>query len=504
MTAEQPQVFVSYTSHDRSVAEEVYRSLTTSGFRCWMAPYDITPGENYPRAIMQAIAVVEVFVLVYSGAVNQSRHVQGEVNQAFNRNLPILPFRIENVAPSEELGYFLGTFHWFDAFDRPWQEQLGDLSARIHKLVSGSAVRSAARSQEDAEPTGFDSVVREPRKLCGLRIGSYVLDAPLGAGGSGLVYRARHATLGQQVCVKLFYPVQADLARIAAAMQRGLRGLAAIQHPNVIRMIDQGTAAVVGSTVAYVVMELVQGVDLFQYASKLDGGGDLHSLQRRVRVARQIVAGMEAAHQCRFFDEVGFQQTGVLHGDLKPANILVRQGDAPVILDFMLADLQHLVDPRWREEHLRGSQARRAADELAMTRMADTCAFGTPGFMSWEQEQQGVVTVSSDIYSLGITLSLLFFPMYAQTVDGSGFLPQFSGRDLKAILDPDQMDPSRVSQRVFGGMETLPLRILLGRMISDDEERRPKSMQAVGEELARIDAELKAFNAEATDTAGSD
>lgn len=56
LSADTPDVFVSYTSQDRQVAEEVYRSLGRNGFRCWMAPYDITPGEKYPRAIVRAIS----------------------------------------------------------------------------------------------------------------------------------------------------------------------------------------------------------------------------------------------------------------------------------------------------------------------------------------------------------------------------------------------------------------------------------------------------------------
>lgn len=496
MPAEDPDVFISYTTQDRVVAEDVYRALSQNGFRCWMAPQDITPGEKYPRAIVRAIGAVQVFVLIYSAAANRSIHVQGEVNQAFNRNLPILPIRIEDVKPSEDLEYFLGNFHWLDAFDRPWTEQLGELSIRVRKLVEQSPRRkSDAPGPVRNEAATFDSIVRDPAKLCGLKVGSYVLLSPIGAGGSGLVFKARHATLGQTVCVKLFYPVKADMSRLAGAMQRGLRGLAALSHPNIIRILDQGTATIVGSTVAYLVMDLIAGDDLLRWTTALPdyATDDQETFPRRLSVARQIVLAMQTAHESRFLDDVGFEQTGVLHGDLKPANILVRAGDSPMLLDFMLADLHRLVDPRFRDERQQASQARLDAalgESLAATSNL-TGLFGTPGFMSWEQERQGIVTTRTDIYSLGITFCLLFFPAVAEGVDEVGFNHRDLGPgcDLKSVLDPNTGDSRNASRRIFGGPQTLSLRNLLGRMISDDEHQRPASMRAVAEELARIQSE---------------
>lgn len=505
MAAADPDVFISYTSQDKAVADDVYRALSQSGFRCWMAPQDITPGEKYPRAIVRAIGAVQVFVLIYSAAANRSSHVQGEVNQAFNRNLPILPIRIEDVKPTEDLEYFLGNFHWLDAFNRPWAEQLGELSARVRKLVDQSPRHEAAEpvpvptpAAARSEAVTFDTVVRKPERLNGMKVGSYVLLSPIGAGGSGLVFKARHATLGQTVCVKLFYPVQAEMARVTAAMQRGLRGLAALSHPNIIRILDQGTATVAGSAVVYLVMDLIAGADLLRWTTSLPdyAAGDPQTFPRRLGVARQIALAMQAAHESRFLDDVGFEQTGVLHGDLKPSNILVRAGDSPVLLDFMLADLQRLVDSRFREQ--REAESKQRLDAALRESIAETQTltgiFGTPGFMSWEQEQQGIVTTRSDIYGLGVTFCLLFFPAVAEGIDEVGFNHRDlgPGRDLKSVLDPNSGDGRNASRRIFGGEETLSLRNLLGRMISDNESQRPASMRAIGEELERIQNALKA------------
>jgi serine/threonine protein kinase len=203
---------------------------------------------------------------------------------------------------------------------------------------------------------------------------------------------------------------------------------------------------------------------------------------------------MQTAHESRFLDDDGFEQTGVLHGDLKPTNILVRAGDAPVLLDFMLADLQRLVDSRFREE--REAESRQRLHAALSESIAETSTltgmFGTPGFMSWEQEQQGIVTARSDIYSLGVTFCLLFFPAVAEGVDEVGFNHRDlgKGRDLKSVLDPNSGAGRNASRRIFGGSETLSLRGLLGRMISDDELQRPVSMRAIAEELESIQNEF--------------
>jgi len=109
---------------------------------------------------------------------------------------------------------------------------------------------------------------------------------------------------------------------------------------------------------------------------------------------------MLAAHETIYMDQVGFEVHGVLHGDLKPGNIIVSAREIPIVLDFLLVDVQRLLDPR-------------VIPVLRPYERKDvrtTAAFGTPGFMAPEQAEHGIVTVSTDIYGLGITLCHLFLP----------------------------------------------------------------------------------------------
>jgi hypothetical protein len=77
--------FVSYASHDTSVADFIVEALEKHGLRCWIAPRDVTPGSHYADHIMSAISRAKVLVLVLSGSALASKHVGKEVERAFRR-----------------------------------------------------------------------------------------------------------------------------------------------------------------------------------------------------------------------------------------------------------------------------------------------------------------------------------------------------------------------------------------------------------------------------------
>ena len=121
-------VFVSYSSKDKPVADAVCAMLEGRGTRCWIAPRDILPGRDWGEAIVEAIQHSQVMVLVFSKSANASQQVKREVERAVNRGVIIVPFRIEEVQPSKNLEYFLGTPHWLDALTRPLERHLEYLS----------------------------------------------------------------------------------------------------------------------------------------------------------------------------------------------------------------------------------------------------------------------------------------------------------------------------------------------------------------------------------------
>ncbi len=93
--------FVSYCSVDKEAALLVCRALEASNIPCWIAPRNITPGEDWGAEVVKAIDQSHIMILVFSGRCNDSLHVKNELLRAVNGNVPILPFRIENTKPGE-------------------------------------------------------------------------------------------------------------------------------------------------------------------------------------------------------------------------------------------------------------------------------------------------------------------------------------------------------------------------------------------------------------------
>ncbi|MDP9088234.1 MAG: TIR domain-containing protein [Pseudomonadota bacterium] len=108
-------VFVSYSSLDSPIAEEVCAALESEGYSCWIAPRDVVPGEFYADAIVRAIDSATVVLLVLSLHSNNSPHVVREIERATSKRRPVLALRIDHVQMQPALEYFLNASHWLDA-----------------------------------------------------------------------------------------------------------------------------------------------------------------------------------------------------------------------------------------------------------------------------------------------------------------------------------------------------------------------------------------------------
>lgn len=128
-------VFISYSSKDKVVADAVCARLEAHGVRCWIAPRDVLPGSNYGASIIDAIHGSQLMVLVLSASANASNHIPKEVERAVSRGLTILPFRIEEVTPGKALDLFIGSVHWLDALSKPLEAHLDRLAETVLKLL---------------------------------------------------------------------------------------------------------------------------------------------------------------------------------------------------------------------------------------------------------------------------------------------------------------------------------------------------------------------------------
>lgn len=131
-------VFISHSSHDREVAHAALRRLEEEGVRCWIAPRDILPGQDYGTAIVEAIRGARIFLLVFSSRSNESPQVKREVERAANADIPIVPLRIEEVTPSPALEYFISGAHWLDAIEPPLDRHLDYLADAVGRILSAS------------------------------------------------------------------------------------------------------------------------------------------------------------------------------------------------------------------------------------------------------------------------------------------------------------------------------------------------------------------------------
>jgi hypothetical protein len=127
--------FISYSSLDKAAANATCAALEASGIRCWIAPRDIEPGSEWGDAIIDAINHSRVVILIFSAHANDSRQIRREVERAVSKGIPIIPLRIENIAPTHSLEFFIGTLHWLDALTPPLENHLRRLVETVKTLL---------------------------------------------------------------------------------------------------------------------------------------------------------------------------------------------------------------------------------------------------------------------------------------------------------------------------------------------------------------------------------
>src|SRR5581483_12026600 len=157
------------------------------------------------------------------------------------------------------------------------------------------------------------------------RLGRYELEAEIGRGGMAVVYRARDERLGKLVAVKVLPHAVARDERILARFEREARLAAAIEHPNVARLLDSGQE----NGVPFLVFELLQGGTLHE---RLRTEGPL-PWREAVRHGAAVAHALAALHEA-----------GVVHRDVKPSNVLLDARGEPRLADFGLARVDSVDD----------------------------------------------------------------------------------------------------------------------------------------------------------------
>jgi TPR repeat protein len=129
-------VFISYSSKDKTTGDAVCAMLESEGIRCWIAPRDVTPSMEWSECIIDAIQECRIMVLVFTTSANDSPQIHREIERAVNHGVAVLPFRTEDILPDKALEYFIGDVHWLDALTVPLEAHLKNLAETVKMLLA--------------------------------------------------------------------------------------------------------------------------------------------------------------------------------------------------------------------------------------------------------------------------------------------------------------------------------------------------------------------------------
>ncbi len=355
-----------------------------------------------------------------------------------------------------------------------------DFSIMLARINVQLEVRRQAASGP-RRPTPAAAGANAPKVGPGMVLdGKYRLEAALGTGGVGTVYRATHLLLGHSVAVKILRASSGTTPEQRARFQR--EGIAAcrIRHPNAVAVLD---FAVTEDGITYLVMELLQGRSL---ADELREEGIL-APPRTAELLSPICDVLAEAHAA-----------GIVHRDLKPANIFLqagRQGEVVKVVDFGIAKL---VD-----------------DEIASYEQPLTMAghvLGTPAYMAPERLLRRPYDGRADIYSLGVMLyQMLGGRLPFHSPDGDPLKvalmqindPPPSLRELQPAISPEiealvlgalaKNPEQRPSAAMMGRQFAAAVRADNGRRLSRLLRHPVTRAQEAADEAAQAEAEAEAM-----------
>jgi serine/threonine protein kinase/ankyrin repeat protein len=325
--------------------------------------------------------------------------------------------------------------------------------------------------------------------------GKYRLEELIGRGGMGAVYRATHVGTGRRMAVKVIAPELAGNREFIERFRREARTIGRLRHPNIVNVTDFGITGENERTLAYLVMEHLEGVTL---AAKLEYKRPL-PLADALDILSQTCVAIDEAHRL-----------GILHRDLKPENIWlepVRDGGCNVkVLDFGIAQLHDLFaieepapPPVISESSQTGGQTAAPQPQLFSITEDETlrmnltleqltrkgAVMGTPKYMSPEQCRGEKLDKASDIYSLGVIAYQML----------SGDVP-FNGTAAELLQQHCEAAPAPLSRKRVN----LPAAIdaVVGQALAKEPSARPAtagafafllSLQTTGNDWLRLQAD---------------
>ena len=326
------------------------------------------------------------------------------------------------------------------ALERPPEERRAYLDQAFPEPALRREVESLIAAHEQGDTTLMDRpfVGSNETLKAGAKLGPYEILAPLGAGGMGVVYRARDGRLERDVAIKV---LSLGLLTDEAARKRFRKealALAKLNHPNIAAVYDVGEE----KGTDYLVMECVPGKSLAEEA-----GSRPVPEKEAVALGTQIATALEEAHE-----------QGIVHRDLKPGNIMVTPKRQAKVLDFGLARI------------LRPLGEASATESFTQTQNLA----GTLPYMAPEQLRGEPADARTDIHALG---AVLFEMVTGKRLYQEDSVPQLTD----AILHQQPVAPRALNARVSPEMERIILKCL-----EKERENRYQSAKELGVDLRRL------------------
>ena len=299
----------------------------------------------------------------------------------------------------------------------------------------------------DSAPTKKPSVKDLVGELLATR---YRIEAKLGEGAMGAVYRARHVKVGRAFAVKVLHPHLLEDQKIAMRFDREAELAGRLHHPNVIGVVDVGETP---EGLRYMVMDYAQGSDLARLLSEAPMPPG-----RIIPLVRQMLEGLHHAHEA-----------GLIHRDFKPENVLVERDDhgreIPRIVDFGISILRE------------GGSGSDGTGRLTTNGLV----LGTPHYMAPEQAVADPIDHRIDLFAMGIVVYEML----------CGKLP-FDGAGAEVARANLLLDPPPISKRV-PFLEVDPLLEAFSRqLMAKNREHRPPTARAARELLDLIERDRSA------------
>jgi serine/threonine protein kinase len=290
--------------------------------------------------------------------------------------------------------------------------------------------------------------------LVGQKVSHYAVTRKLGSGGMGVVYEAEDTRLGRRVALKFLPTEMAQDSQLLERFQREARAASALNHSNIctVHAIEQHERQ------HFIVMELLEGQTLAQMI-----GRQPFEIGRLLGLAIQITDALESAHA-----------KGIVHRDMKPANIFVTPRGQVKILDFGLAKMDRFQGAADGEGM--ASQLETLAPGEQLT--TPGAALGTVSYMSPEQARGQLVDARTDLFSVGVVL-------YQMATGTLPFLGDTSAVIFDAILNRDPQPATQVNPALPGEFGRI-----LDKLLEKDRNLRCQSATELKTDLNRLKRDL--------------